>query len=356
MAEHMAHVVDCFSGAYVETLPVSAVTWERKADAESGGTATIPLDGSFTKAELRELLRPWKNILVLEVGGVVQFAGYITAQPTYNRGKQSVSVQASDFWALLDRRVMTGRSATQIQAWSQSVNGTLANIARWHLDESWNRAIVPSPRFPVTVAPSSDTVIETRPYFGYEMKYLGDVFAALMSEGLDVYFRPRWSAPGVFDWLMNAGIGWQTGVSYEFHVTADFSDVAEFSAQEDAIRQTNNAVRVGEGSEVDLLVRSDEDEASDLPLLERITMSKSVSDLDQLQSSATQDLYTYGFPTSQWSFKVPVTHPIDIGDTPSLIFDDDAWMPDGIFQRRVVAISGDLGEFKTVKVQPTGGA
>lgn len=352
----LAHVVDAFTGNRVETINVSSFTGSRLLSARGDGDVTIPLDDSFTKAQLKSLLRPWRYIIVLERDGIVEYGGYITSEPRYQRGKSTVSVTLGDFWALLSRRVMTGRAATNIVAWQQAVNGTLGGIARWHLLESWNRAIVPSPKFPVTIEETSDTALVTRPYFGYEMKYLSDVFANLMAEGLDIYFQPRWASPGKFEWLMRSGVSWSSGAQREYDVTADESPVSAFDSQGDAARLANNAIRVGEGSEIDLLVRSDEDEASDLPLLERITMSKSVSDVGQLQSQATQDIYTYGLPTRQWSFSVSADDPGDVGDTAHMIFVDDPWMDDGIFPRRVVKVDVDLSEMKTITLQPTGGA
>jgi hypothetical protein len=119
---------------------------------------------------------------------------------------------------------------------------------------------------------------------------------------------------------------------------------------------TNNARYVGEGSEVDMLVRSNRNVESPYPLLDRITDKKNISNVNQLAALAGQDLVAYAQPTFQWNFKVAADTPIDVGDTVRLWFDGDPWIEDGYHDRRVVKISGDLSEQMTVSVQPTGGA
>jgi hypothetical protein len=354
----LAHVVDSFTGDRVGLIPVDDFPWSELLSAGAKTTITVPLGGAYTREQLRALIAtPWRYIIVFERDDVAKFGGYILSEPRYHRGQSTVTVELGDIWSLWEMRVMTGRDADNIVQWEQDVNGTLAAIGGWHLMESWNRAIIPSPRFPVTLGPSPDTAIVTRPFRGYEMKYLAEVFENLMAEGLDIYFRPRWSASKKFEWYYRAGVAWQSGIVHDFDVTAEKSPVSNFDAQGDGKRMANNAIRVGEGSEKDMLVRSDEDEASPLPLLEQISLSKSVSDIDQLQSMATQDIYTFGRPVSQWTFDVDESHPVGIGDKANMKFSGDPWMPDGIFPRRVVRLDGsNKSSKKTVTVQRIGGA
>jgi len=96
--------------------------------------------------------------------------------------------------------------------------------------------------------------------------------------------------------------------------------------------------------------------SSPLPLLERVTQSKTVTSASQLSMMAGQDLVTFGSPTVQWDMKVSADEPVDVGDTVRVHFDGDPWIDDGWYTRRVVKISGDMSDTKTVGVQPVGGA
>src|SRR5690606_24305523 len=139
---------------------------------------------------------------------------------------------------------------------------------------------------------------------------VNDVLGDLLDEGLDIYFRPRWISNGEADWLMNAGIGWGSGVTREFTVTAERSEVMSFTSKVDAARVTNNAHRIGEGSEVDMLVRSNRNFSTPYPLLSRTTQSKNVNDPLQLSALANQDLAAYATPTSQWELTVTADTPV----------------------------------------------
>jgi hypothetical protein len=183
------------------------------------------------------------------------------------------------------------------------------------------------------------------------MQYVVDMISGLMDEGLDIYFRPQY-ADGVFTWTMQGGNAWTSGATRELFAT----DLTGFSEQVDGNRVTNNADRVGEGSEINLLVRSMPNPASPLPLLERITMSKNVSDPNQLAAMALQDLITYGAPTVERSFKVLAGSGIDVGDTVRVNFVDDAFEDNGWQTHRVVKMTIDETEQDTVTMQPTGGA
>lgn len=354
MAEFLVHVCNAFTGVRVDGFKVSSFSWESLLSARGNANVTIPLTEKQDKDFLRPYLEPWQYLIALERDGVVKYGGYVIPG-SYTRGVSSVSVELGDFWAMLGRRIMTAPGVTNIEKWSTTLTGPRALHAATLVALNRDRASTPASTFPMTIPGGWTGESVTRPYRGYEMTYVHDKLSSLMDEGLDILFKPRWVG-GVFGWLMQGGDAWVTGVTRELNVTADESDVTEFSERTDGARITNNADRVGEGSEVDLLVRSWPDVSSTLPLLERITMSKSVSDVNQLSALALQDLATYRTATVQWDFKVTAGTEIEVGDTVRMIFDGDLWIPDGIYTRRVVKIAGDMSDQISVSVQPTGGA
>jgi len=344
---------DAITGAIVDEVPVSAFSWNRLLSARGDGSATIPLDGTYSKAALRDLLMHWGRILRMDRDGETVYGGYITGRP-YERGRSAVGVQLGDFWAMTARRGAWDHSVGNGEKWKTTVTGSLAFQAAQAILRGRQGVIAPAMGIPITL-PGFGGPAVTRTYYGYHEEYVSDVLADLMDEGLDIYFRPRNLASGDFDWLMEAGPAWTSGISREFHVTSD-DVVTAFSESSDAARVTNNAIFNGEGSEVDMLVRSNRNLTSPYPLLERTTDRKNISDVGQLAPLASQDLITFEHPTVQWDFKVTADTPIDIGDTVRLWFDGDPWITDGYHDRRVVKISGDMSDQITVSVQPTGGA
>lgn len=345
---------DAFTGQIVDEVPVSAFSWGRLLSARGDGSVSIPLDGSFSKLALRDLLLHWGRILRLDRDGVTQYGGYVIGRP-YERGSSTVGVQLGDLWALTARRGAWDHSAPNVEAWKETVTGPLAYQAAAALIRGRDTGPpVPDMRIPVTIPAFSGTAV-TRTYYGYDLDMVGDVHADLLDEGLDIYYQPRNIGNGDFDWLMRAGKGWSSGVNREFHVTSD-DVVTSFVEASDGARITNNARYVGEGSEVDMLVRSNRNLSSPYPLLDRVTDRKNVKNLAQLSALADQDLAAFEFQTTQWDFKVTADTPIDVGDTVRLWFDGDPWIADGYHDRRVVKVMGDLSDQITVSCQSTGGA
>lgn len=358
MAEFQAYSCDAITGKQIDRIPFSAFDYTRMLSAGADGRASIPLDGTFTKMQLRSLLQPLSRMLVLERDGAVEFMGTIAHPPSYARGQGSVSVQLEDVWARFARRGGWDHTASNVEKWKQTVTGTLRDQAVAVIRRGRDAGpALPAMALPVTL-PAMQGGGVTRTYYGYHVEMVGDVLQDLLDEGLDIYFRPRWESRGEADWLMLAGNNWSSGVTREFYVTADLSDVAGFSESGDASRVTNNARYVGEGSEVDMLVRSMRNQASPYPLLDRVTQTKNISNVAQLSALAAQDLTTYGEPTSQWEFSVVGDSPVDVGDTVRLHFDGDPWVEDGWHTRRVVGVSASLPgpDVKKISVQATGGA
>lgn len=356
MPEILTHVCDGITGARIDTVPAEAFAYSRLLSAgDSGSKALIPLDGSFGKAALKALLQPWRYMLALERDGALDYSGYIVGRP-YSKGPSRVGVELADLWALLGNRLAVDHSFPQAVLWSQAVTGSRAAHANqafiWARDSYTGS---PDASFPLTIPAPSGGASISRTYYGYHLTPVPDFLKDLMDEGLDIYLRPEWSSPGVAGWWAHAADAWSSGLTRDFSVTAEGSEVTEFSETVDGRRMLNNSIRVGEGSEVDMLAISNLDTGSPLPLLERVSQSKTATTASQLSIMAGQDLVTFGTPTVQWDFKVAADTVIDVGDLVRMHFDGDPWMDDGYFTRRVVKISGDLSDKKTVGVQPTGG-
>lgn len=357
MAEYQAYTCDSVGNVY-DRIPFSAASYSTLLSAgDSGSSLTVPLDGQFTMTEMRNHFRLWSRIIAIENNGVIEYAGYIVDR-SYQRGQSSLKLQLADAWTLFGRRGAWDHNAPNVEQWKQAVTGSLAFQAASAILRGRTAPASPSADMPVTLPGGYPGGAVTREYFGYHLETVSDVLTDLMDEGLDILLRPRWAADLQVDWLYQAGPSWSSGASHEFFVTAEQAGIVAFSESSDALRVTNNALRVGEGSEVDMLVRSNRNLASLYPLLDRTEMSKNVSNASQLNALANQDLVTFGEPTVQWEFTVSGDHVIAAGDTVRLHFDGDPWIADGWHERRVVKTAKTLPgpNVKTVSVQPTGGA
>lgn len=357
MAEFQGYTCDML-GNVIDRIPLAAASYSTLLSAgDSGSSVTVPIDGTFTKTEMRSHFAHWERMIAVECDGAIEYMGYIT-DSGYQRGRSLLNVKLADAWTLLGRRGAWDHTAPNVEKWSETVVGNLAHQADRAILRGRTGPAVPSLALPITLNGGYVGPSVTRTYFGYHLEMVGDVLSDLMAEGLDIRMRPRWTTTSRADWEFDAGSAWSSGVTHELYATADASEIVAFSESSDAARVTNNSRHVGEGSEVDMLVRSERNLASTLPLLDRVDMVKHISDVAQLSALSAADLVTFGSPTVQWDFTVAGDHPVTVGDMVRIHFDGDPWIPDGWHTRRVVKVARSLpGPFtKQIAVQPTGGA
>ena len=349
-----ALVCDGVTGKMLDRVQVADFTWEQLISAGGSGSVTLPLDGIYSRSQLRTLAEPWSRIWALAYGERVLYMGYVVGR-TYNRESNNLTVQLTDLWALLDRRGAWDHSAPDVSKWRRTVSGSLAAQAAAAIRRGRDVGPpLPAMGLPLTI-PTFGGASVTRTYYGYNVEMVGEVLSNLMDEGLDIAFEPRFIGNGDTDWLMEAGPNWGSGRVHELMVTAPHTVVTAFSEVADGARLTNNARRIGEGSEEDMVIRSNRNTASPYPLLDRSTAVKQINDPSQLSAQANNDLKLYGYPTFQWDFTTHLDEGIRIGDTVRLHFDGDPWIADGWHERRVVKLSGAISPFVTVGLQPTGG-
>ena len=346
------------AGRMLDMVPVESATWSKYLSAGAPeGSVTVILDGTHTAAQIDSLFqRHWSRIIVLEYNGRAVYGGYI-AGDKYNLAKNKLTLAVTDLWGLLADRGAWDGMASPLAKWKLTQTLTLAGHAAAALIRARDtQPADPPPEIPVTI-PGQGAGTVKRTWFGYHYQTVGEIWSLLMDEGLDIYLRPRWATTDYqFDWLFLAAPDWDSGVTHEFSATSDEPEITDLEQDRDGRRITTSAYRVGEGSEQDMLIRSNRELGGVYPRRDRVTASKSVSDAAQLAAMADTDLKVYARATNQWQFKVPVSSGIDVGDLVRIHVHGDPVIPDGFHVRRVVAIEGDWSHFMTVKVQPTGGA
>lgn len=352
---------DGVTGKILDVVEASSGRWEQLLSAGGGGSVTIPLsplrESGYDLFDIRRITDHWNVAYEIEHNGRPEYLGYIASR-SYNRRSGDLRLSLLDAWGIFARRGAWDHSAEHVEKWSVTATATRAQHAANAIRRGRDTGPAnPRMGIPITIPGFSTGTQVQRTSYGYHLKTIADEIEELMDEGLDVYLEPRRIENGDADWLMHAAMGWQSGKTHEYFVTADDSTVSDFTELSDGARITNNARRVGEGSEQDMLVRSNRDLESPYPLLDRITMSKQINDLDSLTFQANADLDQYWRPTAQWDLNVPTADGVRVGDLLRLHFSGDPWIEDGMHVRRVVKVAGSLGDdFVSVSCQPTGGA
>jgi hypothetical protein len=307
-----------------------------------------------TDEQFEDLIAHWKRTVVLEHNGVVRFAGLIENDEQVARG---VKLTLTDIWGLWRRRGAWDHNAASIAAWSVSYTGlSLRTLCKRAVQRGTTGPASPPISLPITLEADVAGALD-RWYFGYHLETVGDVLDDLALEGVKIDFRGRWLAD-FLDWQMLTDP--DPGVMHEWWVDAPGGKgVTNFRRHRDGSKTTNNSIFVGEGAEEAMLVASQADEASDLPLLDRIDSRKYVTDTVQLQRLADEGAVVFGPPTDAWSFDIlangdPGASGVMLGDTVRLWFAGHWRIPDGSYDRRVTRIEGNItGENVTITVQPT---
>ena len=354
MSKMVAWSCDAITGQKIDVFPVSAASYNRLLSAGGEGSVTIPIRAEHTRAERRAAFSRWERIIVLEDDGQIRYGGYaIGGERQIGAGTFEVKLQ--DAWTMFQRRGGWDRAAPITAQWSASVSGTRGVQAWRAIERGTVSGGQEKTRMPLSLVSSGGGSSVTRKYFGYNFEYISDVLSGLLDEGLDIYLEPRW-VNDRFDWGFRAGMAWGSGNVHEFAPLAAQPRITNLRETDDGARVTNNAGRLGEGSEVDMLGRSRQNFDSPYPILDRITPAKTISDPLQLEQMALADLALYGSPTVQWDLEVLASEGVDVGDTIYLPIFGDPWIEDGRHERRVVKVSGTTGPFVTVGMQPVGGA
>src|SRR5690625_3288671 len=223
-----AFVCDAVTGEKIDTLPVSAFSWNKYLSAGGSGEASVVLDGTHTQAQLGDLFRHWRRIFVLEYNGQVLYGGYVVSH-TYSLGTSILKATLTDLWGLLSRRLAVDLSVPNFEKWKVTRNVSLAQHAADALLRALDTAPSdPDPRIPVTVPGFGGTAV-SRTWHGYHAQTVDEVWRLLMDEGLDISLEPRWIGNGDFDWIMRAGPEWRSSTTHEFFATVTEPGISDFS-------------------------------------------------------------------------------------------------------------------------------
>ena len=367
-------VCDTVSGEKLQRLPVAAFSWSRVLNGSGSGSATVKLnDAAVKKLNARTLTNPVSNTLVLDWDGVVVYAGVIWSRD-YNREGTSLTLGHADIWSILSRRFAVNHYESPIELWKTTYTGiSLQQFAKNLMILGIYGHENANAMLPITL-PADSTGTIKRTLYGYHLGNLVDALEDVMNEsnGPDIDFRPRWVS-GALNWEMRVGTTANPKLpagTYEWNLSASKSGMFDFTVKEDAEKLVTNMVAIGEGTEQDMLVRSNRIVNPTYPHLERALSYKSESDGDRLYELANGGLQVYKTPTTQWAFSVKASGTpksgggLDVrnkvtallpGGTARVYVQSDPWLANGWHTHRLVQFSGDLSEDVKLEFQPDGG-
>ncbi|MDJ0321654.1 hypothetical protein [Pseudarthrobacter sp. PS3-L1] len=336
----------------------SAISWGETMNGGSGGSATFNLgDPGVAEVAGPFSLSVLDHLLVVEHAGVPVYAGFITDHE-YDRDTKVLTVQHNDLWWLLARRNLVAMIQSKVAPVVLNLSGSLANIAKYVVYEGLNDLPVSRYRVPM-IFPADQSGPFNRKYEGHRFPMMLDALNDIINTegGPNVAFRPRWTNNGQdIEWVMRVG-DLKSNV-WQWNIGADESPARGMKMRRSGQKLATKIIATGEGTETDTLVGIVNNfPVTTYPAIDMVVAYKDESNTTNLRSKAYGDLAAYTIPTWQGSFEVP--HDGDpnaaqilVGDEVIWSVTNDPYINAGLHRWQVIDITGDLGQFLTLNIQP----
>ena len=348
---------DTTTGTKLYRLPAASFSWQRVLNSGGSGQASFKLaDPLFREFDMRSCTALVRRTLVVEWDGEPVYAG-IGWKRTYDRDTQTLTVDHSDLWSILSRRLMVSQNTTGVEKTKlEFTNISVSTVVK---------KTVQTGTADLPMVYWSDFSGGRKAVFeGYMLQSVADALQDQIDQpdGPDVDFRPIWGPNGL-QWQMRSNEQFGT---YTWNMSAGQTGVSGITVTEDGAKLTNNVFAVGQGTEKDSIIRATP-ASSPYPLLQSTESHKDVKDVAKLDGFVQEAQRIYSSPTEQWSFDILASGgngdssdqtrvtDLRLNGALSLYSAGDPWIPDGSSKHRLIRYSGDLGEKINLEFQPTGG-
>jgi hypothetical protein len=319
--------------------------WSRAPNGGASHTAVFNVNDEATAEHMKAgLLDPLDRVIVVEDGGVVTYAGIIW-EDEYDKDAQTLQVTHDDFWSLTDLRLISEDRTAAIRAWKKTYSGlsydTIAKRIMQLATSGIGRTI------PIRYE-DDYTGGETRTYHGYNLDTALDALTEIMDldDGPDIDFRPEWAEDGSLRWTMRTGDLSPEGQTIEVNLAAPKTDLKEIKYQRSARNLATLQVGIGEGSGVDMLVRTAGGPGAFA--LEVVEEFKNIKDNTQLQKNTTSALAARKLIT-QIDFSIRADSPrfgnmwdLKPGTLVRWYSQGDPQIPDGWHLSEIIKYSGNV--------------
>ena len=355
-------IVDTVTGEKLEQVTPLDGGFTRRLNETTGGQHTFATSAFGAGATVHErrgarldLTRPWHRTLVQCWNGRPRYAGVITRRTPKASGG-TFSIDHKDV-----REILKARTTLGVDGYSGKTDGaftitkeTLASLVGHLLWVSMQGA-TDQWRLPLVLPPRGVAGEESRTWHDYNLPVIETELTELQNTdgGPDVDFYPRWSASGALEWEVRVGA--LSGPQLEWNLNTDQPELVLVDFVEDGLNQGTTFYAVGDGSEVDLLVRTARTSTNG-PALERIESYSQVDDGDTLQKHASADARAFAAPTREYRFVMradgrPGVNDLVLGQIIRTYSTGDEWLLAGWTEHRLVGFTCDTTTTVQLHVQ-----
>lgn len=357
---------DLLTGRHINDVPFLSAEWAAELNAAGSVSAKIDLrDPQVRTLGMYNAAYPGKTFLAVADGDHVLEAGPIWMR-SYDRESGVLSVGASGLWSYFDARTLvpnigdmpvidpvTGESA----AWANSSwkNLHLGTIGKRIIEQSMTW---PGGNLPIVFEDDKPGSHE-RNYLGADLARIGQMLQNLteVEDGPDIGFFPEWMPDRMgVRWRYVSGDPRLVGSRpHRVDVTVPKTALDRLSVADSGVEMgALGWCSAGRASDTAIIERVSNAGmlAAGFPLLERVDSSRSTVTLAETARAYASELArTGGKPVSSWSVSVhtggvgePQYTDFRVGDLVEFKITDDLFIPDGVYTRRIVNVSGSAGD------------
>lgn len=366
----LIHTYDTVTGARISSLPASAWTWKRKTSGAGSLSLTIPYTQELIGRDLRTELAPWRTtIAVVDSETRRVIAAGMVYQRRWDADTYKLDVSCADMWDLLKLRLvlptalrdyrggtLVGSDGTYPAPWSQTLTGSLADIARSLVAATLDVGPLP------IVLPPLEGGAHVRTYQVPDLATVESRLSNLNSVigGPEILFQPRLVEGGTgLRWHMLTGNPELTVASHTWDIRRRAIPLVSVTIDEDASDMVGDAWTRGGSQSDETVIGHVHDtwlEAAGWPLLQAADTSHSTaSDLGTLREYARAAVVMRSRSTEVVQLKArrtdeagyPLADAVTPGDHLTLRH-DDPYIGNTTIALKVLETSGDATEWFTL--------
>lgn len=345
-------------------LPVSKGTWSVGLNGPGSVSVQLNLlDPEIQALNLRSAATVGKSYLAVSENDVILEAGPIWTH-SYSKDDGTLTLNGAGMWSYFDHRVLI-----PVLASGESPQGADTELLNLSWGTMAKRLVQQAQKHTGGDVPivfqADESGTNEQYYQGADLKLVGDALNELtqLDGGPEIEFLPRFTDDRLsVQWLMRFGTNANPQLSGAATHVWDYS-VAQPSIQGLQVDIDGSAL-TGRGwatggrtssAAIYGVYTSSNLTGQGYPLLETVDSAHATDDTEEAVIGYAKELARVGSkPTEFWSFSVradetPLVGQYRPGDYCLIRMARDAYIPDGVYRRRIVDIAGDQ-DGKNVKV------
>lgn len=332
----------------LELTPLSG-PWARGLNAGKSGQMTLQAgDLEESGIVIPDTSWPLLNWVVIEWDGTPVYAGVVT-DTVYDWKSKQVTLSHSDLWWFWARRfVLNDRTPTfpkSVINWSGMRRATMAKRA---IQAGLNGGSDPDYGLPVAFQADGPAGSLERPVYGYNLETVQDILDELMEaeDGFDLDFRPRWSAAGTLEFIMEVDANKDRVLEWDLDAEETPVQSLKFKVAGSGI--TTGIYGVGEGSEKNMIAHTNLVGGTAYPAVETMASFKEINTVARLASRVRGVRRASSGAMRQVDASVSATgspglESFRLGSLVRWRAENDPWLPSGWSENwELLEMSGDI--------------